>query len=117
MESPVQPIKKQILFQFLEDTTNKKFNTQTNSGILVVEHKEKQLNSHRWGVVVDVGSDVDTNLINIGDIVLIENLQWTNGFIIEDQKYWLTNEEKILALTDPTDLPEEVAILMQSRVA
>lgn len=105
----IEAVKDQLIFEFLEDTTQGKFNEKTSGGVLVVEQADKQLHHCRWGRVLDTGPKV-SNSINVGDIILIENLRWTNKFVINDNEYWMTTEDSIVALWDDKEnLPGEVA--------
>lgn len=109
-KTELDPIHDQIIFQFLEDTTKGQFNRKTSEGILVVEHDHNQLEDARWGRVLAIGPEVHG--INVDDIVLIENLRWTNKFNVSEttQDYWITQEKEILATwDDPDNLPKEVA--------
>ena len=103
-------IHNQIIFRFLEDTTKGQFNAKSAGGILLVEHGHHQVDYSRWVKIENVGPDVDPDEFQVGDIVLVENLKWTNEFIVNDESYWLTTDEVILAKwSDPENLPSEIA--------
>lgn len=107
--SEIEPVNDQIVFEFLEDTTQGKFNEKTSGGVLVVEQADKQVHHCRWGRVLAKGPMVSDG-IQLDDIILIENLRWTNVFRITDKDYWVTNEIAVLAMwDDKTNLPGEVA--------
>ena len=104
----ITPINDQIAFEFLDDTTKGKFNEKSGGGILLVQHAHKQVDYCRWARVKVIGPDVKN--VSVGDIVLIQNLRWSNQFMIGEDKYWLTAENEIIATwDDPNNLPSEVA--------
>lgn len=108
MEADIEPINNQIAFRFIEDSTGGRFNQQTGSGVIVVDQKDKQVEYARWGRVLALGPLVNEDF-DVGDIVLIENLRWTNKFMFDDRSYWLTTDSEILAvLNDEVDAPEEI---------
>jgi co-chaperonin GroES (HSP10) len=107
--SEVDPINDQIVFEFLEDTTQGKFNEKTSGGVLIVEQADKQVQGSRWVRVLAKGPNVSEGIAP-GNIVLIQNLKWTSKFRLTDKDYWVTNEESILATWDDmVNLPGEVA--------
>jgi len=102
----LEAIRNQMVFEFLEDTTHGHFNRTTGSGILVVEHNDKQVEFSRWIRILAIGPEVET--FGPGDIVLVENLRWTNMFKITEREYWITSDTEILAVWDDKDnLPRE----------
>lgn len=88
--------KQRIIFQFLEDTTGGKFSPTTSWGFEIKrpteDHKEA-----RWAEVKLVGKDVKH--VVPGDFVFIEPLMWTLNFQYEGQKYWATDEVKVLGVS------------------
>lgn len=106
--SELQPLHDQIIFQFMEDTTQGRFNSKTSSGILIVDQNDKQVDFNRWGKIIDIGPNVTD--FECGDMILIEKLCWTNSFILPSGRYWVTNQPSVLATwDDPDNLPSEVA--------
>jgi co-chaperonin GroES (HSP10) len=100
----LNPIHNQIIFDFIEETQGGRFNTKTQNGLFVLEQADKQVDYCRWGRVLAVGPTVED--ITVGDIVLIEKLMWTSMFRVTTKEYWVTSEDKILALWDnPSVLP------------
>lgn len=107
VECEVEAILNQIVFQFVEDTTAQRFNRKTNTGVIVVERQEKQLEESRWGKVLSIGPKVSG--IEEGDFILIQNLRWTNMFQLENgTPYWVTSADDVLALADKNNPPEEI---------
>lgn len=104
----LEPIHNQIVFQFIEDTTNGKFNQKTEGGLIVVDNKDKQVDYARWVRVLEVGPSVDED-IDVGDVVLVNALQWTNAFTFESEPHWITTDTEVLAiLGDEDDAPGEI---------
>ena len=104
----VEAINNQIVFRFIEDTTQGRFNQKTGLGVIVVDRAEKQLDHARWGRVLDIGPEAKCDF-EVGDIVLIQNLRWTNMFSFEDREYWVTTDKEILAvLPDESNPPGEI---------
>lgn len=91
----IEPIRNHIIFEFVEDTTGSKFNETTESGILIVQDKDKQLEDSRQIRLLAVGPDVKG--LKAKDAAIVRNLRWTNAFLVDDKKYWLTTEDEILA--------------------
>lgn len=88
--------KQRIIFQFIGDTQSGNFVPKTEWGFEIKrateDHKEP-----RWGEVKVVGKDVKH--VVTGDYVLIEPLMWTLNFQYEGEKYWATDEVKVLAVS------------------
>lgn len=104
----LEPIHNQILFQFIEDTTSGRFNQKTASGVIIVDHKNKQMDYARWIRVLAVGPDAIGDL-KTGDIVLVEHLRWTNSFKLDDDPLWITSDTDVLAVLDnEADAPGEI---------
>lgn len=95
----LRPLHDRIVFTFLQDTTGGMFHEQTKFGIAIVENKDKQLKVARWGKVVSIGKGVSEE-ISIGQYILIEPLGWTTHELYEGNKFWITGESKILAVSD-----------------
>lgn len=110
LTNEIEAVANQLIFQFVEETAGGGFSQKTGTGILVSQGHEKQLDYCRWGRIMSMGPDVKTEDFNVGDIVLIDSLKWTNMFMVEDDgnKYWVTTDDSILATADPDDLPAEI---------
>lgn len=94
----LRALKKSVVFQFLDDTTNKfgMFQDKTSSGIiLTADHKIQK--KGRWAKVFKVGDEVPG--IVPGDYVFLQPLMWTTFFIFEGQKYWKSDVSKVLAIS------------------
>ena len=95
----LRAIGERILFRFVEDTEEGKFSNKTlNSGLIVVNKVNEQLEVPRWGVVLGAGSRVGDG-IKKGDYILIEPLAWTNRLRYEGASMWATNYEKVMAVS------------------
>jgi co-chaperonin GroES (HSP10) len=95
----LKALNNKIIFQFLQDTTGGQFHETTRHGIVIMENNDKQLNVSRWAKVVKAGPRVSED-ISVGDYVLIEALQWTTHIIWNREKFWMTTDEKIMAVSD-----------------
>ena len=105
----IRPIKNHVIFQFVEEMVRHmgvaQFEQKTDWGFTFVRVDEST-QSPRWGIVTHVGPETD-EAIEVGMKVLIENLQWTNEFEVDGQKYWRTDSDHILAIDDDFTLPAE----------
>lgn len=96
----VKLLGKSILFTFVEDTMNGSFMPSNKGKILIATSKDiKHSHEPKWGKVTHKGPDVDES-IKIGNYILIESLQWTQGFDIDDTRYWKTDEDKVLVVSN-----------------
>jgi co-chaperonin GroES (HSP10) len=91
-------VRKNIIFQFVEDVTAKRFVNSTASGIIISQQDGVQASVPRWGKVTHVGPEVVD--VNVGDFVLIEAGKWTTGFYVNKERYWKTDEERVMAIGD-----------------
>lgn len=102
--SELEPIRNQIIFEFIEEARHGQFNSETSGGILIRETSDKQVDYCRWGRVLATGPNVTE--FEEGQLVLIDKLRWTSGFKVTDKTYWVTTDEEILAVwDDPNTLP------------
>ena len=95
-------IRNHIIFEFLDklDSSNQ-FTETTDAGLHIVGHFESSAKQPRWARVLTVGPDVDLDLANEGCEVLIENLKWTEGVVLEGKKVWRTDDKQVLAYRYP----------------
>ena len=109
MSLQLEPLHNQIAFQFVEDTKKGKFNLTGAGGIIVVESASEQVKNSRWIRIENIGPDVED--YSVGDIVLVENLRWTNMYRYGGEEYWNTADTEILATWgDPDALPSEAGL-------
>jgi len=97
--SNLRAVRNNILFKFTDDIESGQFKTVTESGIVVVEAKDKQMDKCRWGKVISVGPDAK-QFINEGQYVLVGALRWTNHIEYDNQKIWMTNSDEVIAVSD-----------------
>lgn len=95
----LRPLSHTVLFQFLDTTSGQegRFSERTRSGLIIPTLQQTQ-KGERWGRVVAVGPDVEG--ISAGDFVLIEPLMWNVHGKFEGEKFWKTNADKILAVSN-----------------
>lgn len=97
--SSLRILKENIVFQFLEETTeNGQFKQISKGSIIIMEGKETQMEKPRWGRVICVGDEV--NGLSTGDYIYIKSLQWTPRFLYEGEKLWTTDINQIIAVSD-----------------
>ncbi len=89
--------KSRILFQFYEGVSGGSFDNKTDWGFNIKKPTQDIL-SPRWATVKVVGKDV--KYVVPGQYILIEPSMWTIGFTYNDEKYWATAEEKLIAVSD-----------------
>lgn len=102
----LRPIKNSILFQFEDKSVRKsdmgrnrsQFAETTDWGFETSSYDEST-KKPRWARVKFTGPDVYED-IKIGSRILIEALQWTEGMDFEDEKYWRTNDTKVLIIDE-----------------
>lgn len=96
-----QPIGKNFLFTFLSQTKRGMF-AQKSSGRIYIPNAAPTTDEQgllaRWVKVEAIGPDVKN--FNVGDIVLIEPLKWTIGYIFGNQRLWKSDESQVMATTD-----------------
>lgn len=94
------PIRKNIIFKFTDNVGGINFIPQTKSGIILTDNQKfTELHSPKWGLLVSCGPEVDKE-ISEAKYVLIEPGKWTNYFELDREKFWKTEEEFIMAVTD-----------------
>lgn len=92
---------KNIIFQFNEDTISNRFINKTSSGIIISAADQNQSGVARWAKVTHIGPEVDE--VQVGDYILLEPGRWTSGFYVDDQRYWKTDIDQVLAVSDTPD--------------
>jgi hypothetical protein len=93
-----EAVSNHILFQFVEDIRAGRFVNSTGGQILVSTSDTNQSNTPRWGKVTHTGPEVLD--VKVGEYVLVEPGKWTNGFYIDDVRFWKTDEEQIMLVSD-----------------
>jgi co-chaperonin GroES (HSP10) len=93
------PLKNNIIFTFLENTTASTFIPTHKSGIIIANPNVEQNRDPKWGKVCKIGPQVE-NEIKIGQYILIEPLMWSPGFNFEGVQYWKTDSSKVLATSE-----------------
>jgi len=99
----IKPLKNNILFAFIDDDAGGKFIPKTAAGILLTNQDFQNQAGPRWGRVIKVGKDVLD--VKVDDFILVESLQWTVSFKVDEQKMWSTNEDKVMAIAPPDTDP------------
>lgn len=95
----IEAVNNNVIFQFIDETLSSKFVNTTKSGILIpLDNTQSQI--PRWGRVTHVGPDVTD--IEVDDFILIEKGKWTQGFYVNDVRYWKTDNREVLATSNET---------------
>jgi hypothetical protein len=96
-----QPIGNTFLFTFLSKTKRGMF-AQKNAGRIYIPNAAPTTDEQgllaRWVRVEAIGPDVKD--FKAGDIVLLEPLKWTIGYIFGENKFWKSDETAVMATTD-----------------
>jgi len=89
-----------IIFQFEEGSVQhmgvNQFEEGTDWGFKFVS-VDDSTSSARWGIITVVGPDCDNDL-QPGMRILIEQLKWSEGFMVGDEKYWRTDDSVVLGI-------------------
>lgn len=93
----LKAIGKSFLFRFMNETYGGKFVERSRGQIILTNQDlSHQANEARWVEVVSTGNETET--IKVGDIVLLEALQWTIEMKFEGKSYWKSDESKVIAI-------------------
>ena len=99
MDTKIRPLHKNIVFQFEDEVSRKdgraQFKEETDWGFEISSFDEST-KSARWGIVVAKGNEVPDE-IKIGMRIFIEKLKWTEGFKLDNDTFWMTNSDQIIA--------------------
>ena len=95
----LQPLYDHIIFQFEDNVINGLFQESTNFGFVLNPTHESYKEGARWATVNELGPDCSDTLYK-GQRVLVAQGMWTDGFHVEDQTFWRTEETHILALNE-----------------
>lgn len=98
MTDQVQIFGNGIIFQFKDNLKNGLFETYSESGLYVAPSHEDTSQSTRESIIVAIGPDVKS--VKVGDTVIVEPLKWTENFTVNDEKFWKTDEDQILAICE-----------------
>ena len=97
----LRPIHNHIIFQFIDPIIGRFFGGTTDAGLFLTASQEGSATEPRWGKVYALGHECSDELSGAYKQeqieVLIEPLMWTQGFHFNEEKYWRTDESKILA--------------------
>lgn len=97
----LSPLRNHILFQFEDGTTNhmgaRQFENSTEWGFQIVR-TDDSTQSARWVIITHTGPECEEYL-KPGMRVLIDPLMWSEGFKVDGQEYWRTDDRRI-ALVD-----------------
>jgi hypothetical protein len=93
----LKPLGNSFIFSFFSTTTGGRF-VERNKGQIILTNQDlgEQGKYARWGKVLAVGDRVKD--VRVGDVVLIEALQWTKEVRFEGQSYWKSDDTKVLAI-------------------
>lgn len=95
----IEAIRNHVIFQFVEEIQNDRFRNSTHWGLIVTSGDTNQSNIARWGRVTHLGPDVISD-IKVKDFILIEEGKWTPHFVLGGNRYWKTDDQVIIAVSD-----------------
>lgn len=97
------PIRDNIMFQFLDATGGGKgkFTDRSTASGIIIAQDDMQQKLPRWAQVTNVGPK---SQVKPGEYILIEALMWTYGTEINDEKYWKTDDSRVMMVTDDIEL-------------
>ena len=99
----IKPIKNNFVFKFLDPNQDGRFINRTKSSIILTnKNDEEQTSVPRWGEVISIGPDVSE--FKPGEFVLVGAGRWSQFFKIDGEKYWKSDSEQVLAVTDEIDI-------------
>lgn len=90
--------RKNVIFQFVEDTISNRFVNKAASGIIISAHDLNQAGVSRWAKVTHIGEEVDE--VAVGEYILLEAGKWTSGFYVDGVRFWKTDIDQVLATAD-----------------
>ena len=93
----IKAVRKNIIFQFADETLSTKFINSSHAGIIITPSDNNQ-NTPRWGRVICVGDQVTD--VSTDEYILIDSGKWTTGFLVDGKRYWKTDEDQVLAVSD-----------------
>lgn len=95
----LKPLGNSFIFKFLNETAGGRF-IERNSGKIILTNQDwdNMGKLARWGRIEAVGNRVRD--LKVGDLVLIEALQWTKEMQFEGEGYWKSDESKVIAVSD-----------------
>lgn len=94
----IHPVLNNVVFQFTDQIINGRFVNSSSGGLIISSQDYKQSNSCRWVKVTHVGPDVVD--ITPGEFALVDEGMWTPGFYVGAEHYWVTTDEKLIAVSD-----------------
>ena len=94
----IKSIESNIIFQFVEDVTSTRFKNSSASGFIITSDDGNQTSQPRWAKTIDVGPNVTE--IKPGDFILIEAGKWTPGFELNGERFWKTDDQRVIATSD-----------------
>jgi hypothetical protein len=92
-----EAIRDHIIFKFVDGTNSTRFRN-THHRFIITSDDSTQGQLPRWGEVVSVGPNCEE--VKVGEFALIENGMWTPGFYHEEERYWKTDETKVILVSD-----------------
>jgi co-chaperonin GroES (HSP10) len=98
MTLQIIPVRNNIIFEFVEDSTSTRFVNSTKSGIMISSQDSNQTGIPRWGKITHVGPDVKN--VKVGEYALIEPGKWTSSFYVDNHRYWKTDDDQIMCTSD-----------------
>lgn len=106
----LKTIKNHIIFQFEDEIIKKsdqgytrtQFSEKTDWGFEMSNYDDGA-KSPRWGFVAAVGHECMSD-IHVGSKILVEALQWSEAFELGEERFWRTDDTKVMAIDESYSL-------------
>lgn len=98
IDQSINAILNNIIFIFVEDVTQTRFVNSAASGFVITSGDGNQMMTPRWGRVTAVGPDCQE--VEVDDYILVDQGKWTTSFRVNDQRYWKTDEDNVIGVSD-----------------
>lgn len=95
----ISALNSNVLFKFLDETygSQGKFSERSSGSIIIANIQKRQSGANRWARVLAIGPKVSE--VSVGEFALIESGQWTLSCEYQGEKFWKTDESKIIMVT------------------
>lgn len=104
LPTELEPISNHILFQFLDETNagdKGAFVEQTDWGFHLGSSLDDTTKAPRWVEIIALGPEAP-DYFHVGQIVLVEPLQWTRQVEYDGVTFARTDADQIIAVDDDT---------------
>jgi hypothetical protein len=93
----LKPLRNGIFFVFEDEVVRGEFLEKTTFDFVLKNDANTTTKRARWGTVIAIGHEVIGD-IQVGSKILIEPLKWTESLRYNDQTFWKTDSDHVLAI-------------------